>query len=210
MMLIPLFPLEIVVFPYESLNLHIFEPRYRELIQDCEKENIHFGIPYHRDKHPLKYGSIVRLESISNVYADGKMDIKTRGIRPFEVKRYIKTYPQKSYPGAYVEELYWEDEADSELRISIRAQLEELYQYMKIPKRPEGLHEDFITFQIAHKVGFNKDQEYAFLQMTTEKERQIYMLNHLKRMIPMIKEAEEMRQKIQLNGHYKYLTPPEL
>lgn len=210
MMLIPLFPLEIVVFPYESLNLHIFEPRYRELIQDCERDDILFGIPYYRAGYPLKYGSIVSLESISNVYSDGKMDIKTKGVRPFEVKRYVKTYPNKSYPGGYVEELYWEDQADPELRILIRAQLEELYQYMNIPKRPESLHEDFITFQIAHKVGFNKDQEYAFLQMTTETERQEYMLQHLNKMIPMIKEAEEMRQKVQLNGHYKYITPPEL
>lgn len=210
MMLIPLFPLEIVVFPFEQLNLHIFEPRYRELIKDCEREGIEFGIPYHREKHILKYGSIVKLESISNVYADGKMDIKTKGVRPFEVKRYVKTYPNKTYPGGYIEELFWEDEADPELRGQIRAQLEELYQYMNIPKRPESLHDDFITFQIAHKVGFNKDQEYAFLQITTEKDRQTYMLNHLKKMIPMIKEAEEMRKKVQLNGHYKYLTPPEV
>lgn len=210
MMLIPLFPLEIVVFPFEQLNLHIFEPRYRELIKDCERKGIEFGIPYHREKHILKYGSIVKLESISNVYADGKMDIKTKGVRPFEVKRYVKTYPKKTYPGGYIEELFWEDEADPELRGQIRAQLEELYQYMNIPKRPESLHDDFITFQIAHKVGFNKDQEYAFLQITTEKDRQTYMLNHLKKMIPMIKEAEEMRKKVQLNGHYKYLTPPEV
>lgn len=210
MMLIPLFPLEIIVFPYESLNLHIFEPRYRELIQDCEQDNIQFGIPYYRAGHPLKFGSIVELDKISNVYSDGKMDVKTKGVRPFEVKRYVKTYPNKSYPGGYIEELFWEDEADPELRVLIRAQLEELYQYMNIPKRPESLHEDFITFQIAHKVGFNKDQEYAFLQMTAEKDRQTYMLEHLHKMIPMIKEAEEMRKKVQLNGHYKYITPPEL
>ncbi len=210
MILIPVFPLEIVVFPFESLNLHIFEPRYRELIQDCENEGIQFGIPYFRQSHPLEFGSIVSLEVISRTYEDGKMDIKTKGVRPFEVKRYIKTHPNKSYPGAYVEELYWDHEADPALRSEIRSLLEELYKYMNIPKRPEALHDDFITFQIAHKVGFSKEQEYALLQIISERERQVYMLEHLKSMIPMIKEAEKMRKKIQLNGHYKYLTPPKL
>ncbi len=204
-----MFPLEIIVFPKESLNLHIFEPRYRELIQDCENEGIMFGIPYYGANHPLKYGSIVKLDMISHTYPDGKMDIKTTGVKPFEIKRFVKKYPNKSYPGGYIEELYWEEEADALMRSEIRDLIEELYQYMKIPKRPEALGGDFITFEIAHKVGFSRAQEYAFLQIISEKERQTYMRDHLMNMVPMVKEAEDMRKKVQLNGHFKSIDPPQ-
>ena len=205
-----MFPLEIVVYPFESLNLHIFEPRYRELIQDCRDEGINFGIPYYRQNHQLKYGTIVQLETISKVYPDGKMDIKTKGLRPFEVKRFVSKYPGKSYPGGYIEELYWEKEGKRELRNEIRHQLEELYDFMNISKWPEELNREFITFEIAHKVGFNMDQEYSFLRIISEIDRQEYMLNHLRKMVPLVKEAEEMRKKVQMNGHFKNIIPPKL
>lgn len=210
MKLIPLFPLEIVVFPYESLNLHIFEPRYRQLIQDCKNEDIEFGIPYYQKDHPLKYGTLVSLSEISNTYSDGRMDIKTKGLRPFELKRYRNTYPEKLYPGGYIEELYWESEGELHLRKRIVELIDELYLYMKIDKRLEALDRDFITFEIAHKVGFNKNQEYQFLQIISELERQRYMIAHLERIIPVIKEMEDMRKKVQLNGHFKYLNPPKI
>jgi len=81
MKLIPLFPLEIVVYPFESLNLHIFEPRYRELIHDCFNEKKSFGIPYFIQDSPLKYGTIVELEMIAKTYENGRMDIKTKAHR---------------------------------------------------------------------------------------------------------------------------------
>lgn len=210
MKLVPLFPLEIVVYPYESLNLHIFEPRYKQLIEDCKKDEVLFGIPCYRKDHPLKFGTLVKLEEISKVYPDGKLDIKTKGVKPFELKRYRDHYPDKLYPGGYVEELYWEKEGDEDLRKRIRVLLTELYEYMKIDKRPEALDREFITFEIAHKVGFNKSQEYEFLQIISETDRQKEMIEHLIRIIPVIKEMEEMRKKVQLNGHFKYLQPPEV
>ena len=81
---------------------------------------------------------------------------------------------------------------------------------MKINDVPKALDKEFITFEIAHKVAFNKDQEYDFLKIISETERQEYMIEHLVRMIPVIRMAEEMRQKIQLNGHFKHIIPPSL
>ena len=208
MKLIPLFPLELVVFPYEELNLHIFEPRYRQLILDCHEKRMSFGIPYYRHGAPLQYGTIVELTMISNTYDDGRMDIKTKGIRPFDIKRFVKQFPEKLYPGGIVEELYWEIEGDIQMMQRIKSKLADLYDYMQIKTQLEALHRPFVTFEIAHKVGFNKDQEYAFLQIIAEVDRQQFMLDHLDKMIPMIREAEAMRKKIQLNGHFKHIQPP--
>jgi len=210
MKLIPLFPLEIVVFPHESLNLHIFEPRYRQLINDCHNEDILFGIPFYRDSYPLKYGTIVKIELISRTYPDGRLDIKTKGLKPFEVKRYIKKHPGKMYPGGYITNLYWEEDTDMHMMIEIKNKVSELHKYMDIKAPLEPLTRSYLTFEIAHKVGFSKNQEYELLQIISEKARQQYMLDHLNRMIPMVQEAEMMRRKIQLNGHFKHLTPPNI
>jgi ATP-dependent Lon protease len=54
--LLPLFPLNLVVFPHEKLNLHIFEPRYRQLVRDCLEQNLTFGIPPFLDNYPQRAG----------------------------------------------------------------------------------------------------------------------------------------------------------
>ncbi|MEL6390357.1 MAG: LON peptidase substrate-binding domain-containing protein [Bacteroidota bacterium] len=210
MQLVPLFPLQIVVFPFEDLNLHIFEPRYRELVHDCREGDLLFGIPYFQDEHPMQYGTMVRLERIAKTYPDGKMDVVAKGVKPFEIQRYRKTYPEKLYPGGYVTDLYWEQEGDSLLRIAIRERLSGLYEHMNIQKWPDKFDEEFITFEIAHKVGLSQEQEYAFLQIVSEVERQQYIIDHLDRMVPMIKEAEDMRKKVQMNGHFKHILPPKV
>jgi hypothetical protein len=209
MELIPLFPLQIVVYPLEELNLHIFEPRYRQLIDDCQNRQLEFGIPYYQEGSPLEFGSKVKLIEVSKTYKDGRMDIKTLGTNAFSVKRYRKIFPDKLYPGGYVEDLYLDIEGDLIKRIEIRNLLKDLYGFMNIQTPPPALHEEFVTFQIAHKVGFNKDQEYEFLKIIGEIERQDYMINHLNKMIPIIRNAEEMRKKIQMNGHFKNLLSPD-
>ena len=210
MKLVPIFPLQLIVFPFEELNLHIFEARYKQLVQDCMANDLLFGIPFYREGIQLEYGSLVRIKEISKTYSDGKLDIKTVGVRPFELKRYRSTYPDKPYPAGYIKELYWEQEGDTDNRIRIRNLLKELYRFMNIKEAPKALEKEFLTFEIAHKVAFNIDQEYDLLKIISETERQEFMIKHLVRMIPVIREAEEMRRKIQLNGHFKHIIPPEM
>ena len=82
---LPVFPLSLVAFPGERLNLHIFEPRYKQLIQDCQDEGKTFGIPAYIDDHLNEFGTEMELTSIEKVYEDGSMDIKTRGVQVFRV-----------------------------------------------------------------------------------------------------------------------------
>lgn len=210
MKLVPLFPLSLVVFPFEELNLHIFEPRYKQLISDCIEGELEIGIPFYEAGHKMKFGSLVKVLEVSKRYEDGRMDIKTVGVKPFELQRYRVTYPEKLYPGGYVTELYWDKDGSPRHREEIRRLLAELYEFMNIQEAPKALNKSFLTFEIAHKVAFNKDQEYAFLQIIGEMDRQEYMIAHLSKMIPVIREAEEMRRKIQLNGHFKHIQPPDI
>lgn len=208
--LMPLFPLELVVFPGQNLNLHIFESRYRQLIHECQSQEITFGIPRYREGIPMQYGTEVSLVKIAMTYPDGRMDIMTKGVGPIEVNRYLKKHPEKLYPGGYVTRQYWDNEGIDHLYKELKSQLLNLYNYMNITKIPKILSGSFTTFQIAEKVGFNPDQEYEFLQIPGEEERQLYMLDHLGLLIPKIKSMEEIRKKIQMNGHFKNVIPPKV
>ena len=77
---IPLFPLNIVVYPGEHLNLHIFEPRYKQLIMECHVAKKQFGIPAVIENKMQEYGSVVEIIEVSKIYDNGEMDIKTRAL----------------------------------------------------------------------------------------------------------------------------------
>ena len=99
---IPIFPLGIVVYPGEQLNLHIFEPRYKQLISECFENKKPFGIPVVIDNKINEMGTLLQVVEISRVYEDGKMDIKAEGLKVFRILEIIKELPDKLYNGAIV------------------------------------------------------------------------------------------------------------
>ncbi len=205
---IPLFPLKMVVFPDENLNLHIFEPRYKQLIRECEQNNTTFGVPAYIDKKIMNFGTELKLLSVEKRYDNGEMDIKTQGIGIFKIEEYYRTTPNKLYSGADIERLINTDEGDEALYELIREAVDELFQTLKIKNNLEIEHTDFKTYHIAHHVGFSIEQEYEFLCMATEKLRQEYMIDHIQRLIPVVREMERLKKRAQLNGHFKNMIPP--
>ena len=87
---IPIFPLGIVVYPGEDLNLHIFEPRYKQLISECNEQKKPFGIPTVIENKMQDFGSLVTITEISKVHDNGEMDIKTKGEKVFRILEVIK------------------------------------------------------------------------------------------------------------------------
>src|SRR5215217_8207245 len=94
---IPIFPLGIVVYPGEDLNLHIFEPRYKQLINECHTEKKQFGIPSVIDNRMQDYGTLMNITEITTVHDNGEIDIKTQGNKVFRVHEVIKEIPDKLY-----------------------------------------------------------------------------------------------------------------
>lgn len=207
---LPLFPLQLVVFPGESLNLHIFEPRYRQLLNECEDEGITFGIPAFVDGKMMDVGTEVTLLNIEKRYESGEMDVKTQGVGLFKIRKFYKTAPGKLYAGGDVETLERDDHSDLITVEKILDQMRQLFALLRIEKTlPESLA-DFRTYDWAHHVGFSLDEEYKFLCMLDETERQEVMLEHLERVIPTVREMENLRQRVMMNGHFKNIIPPKL
>src|ERR1700741_1223533 len=86
---IPIFPLGIVVYPGENLNLHIFEPRYKQLISECHTSKKPFGIPTVIEGKVQDNGALVEIIELSAVHENGEMDIKTQGVRVFRILEVI-------------------------------------------------------------------------------------------------------------------------
>jgi Lon protease-like protein len=207
--ILPLFPLKLVVYPGEDLNLHIFEPRYKQLINECDGKGITFGIPAFINKEVQPTGTEIELVAIDQRYPNGEMDIHTRGTGLFKILTFFRTLENRLYAGGEIEPVAFDRKADFTKNEEILHHLGELYKILQIKKPLPENTPGFHTFDIAHLVGFNLEQEYELLSIPVERDRQTYMLDHLEHLLPMAREMEELRKKVQMNGHFKNILPPE-
>ena len=207
---LPLFPLRLVAFPDENLNLHIFEPRYKQLIEECDEKGITFGMPAFIEDKMQPVGTELELLSVEKRYTNGEMDIRTRGKGLFKIKEFFKVVEDRLYSGAEVERIDFDLDGDFIKYEKILNQIAELYSVLNIRKPLPELNGEFNTYKIAHLVGFNIEQEYEMLTIPEERRRQSFMLSHLDKLIPTAREMEELRKKVQMNGHFKNELPPEI
>src|ERR1700722_1728977 len=103
--LLPLFPLEVVLFPGTSLPLHIFEPRYKEMISECLDRKKSFGVVRAKEEGVAEIGCTAEIITVAKKYPDGRMDIVTEGRERFEV---MQVNQERSFLQAEV--LYLRDE----------------------------------------------------------------------------------------------------
>jgi Lon protease-like protein len=200
-----IFPLEIVVFPGDELNLHIFEPRYQELINDCAQTKMPFGIPAVVNRQLAGLGTLVELTGISNVQPNGEMDIRTRATKIFRVTRLLKLYPGKLYSGAAVEFPANEIEEDKKLMREVLALVKQLHALLDVKKKFSKAGERLVSYDVAHDAGLSLPQEYELLGLFDERERLEFLRRHLERVLPVVTQMESLKEKIHLNGHFKKL-----
>jgi Lon protease-like protein len=207
---IPIFPLQVVVYPGDALNLHIFEPRYKQLISDCAKDKKPFGIPTVLDRKIGRLGTLVRLNEISNVQADGQMDIRITGLKVFQVQRLLKLYPGKLYGGADVTYLEDQPEGDANLMRLLLAEIKKLHGLLNVKMKYLKADDKLTSFDLAHHAGLSLKQEHELLGLLDERQRQTYLLNHLKSVFPVVSEMESLKEKIKLNGHFRNIPGLEI
>lgn len=207
--ILPQFPLSIVVYPGEQVNLHIFEPRYVQLINECYETGKSFGIPpFHKGEMSF-FGTELDLLEVSKKYEDGKMDIKTIGNRVYQVHKFEKKLEGKLYSAAQVSFLNDEPEFEQHLKPQILNYLKELFELLQIKKPVESFGENFKSYSIAHHVGLGKDEKIRLLTMRSENKRLNFILDHLQQFLPAVKKAEYLKERASLNGHFKTLRSPD-
>ncbi|GIV60228.1 LON peptidase substrate-binding domain-containing protein [Rhodocaloribacter litoris] len=203
---LPLFPLEVVLFPEEVLPLHIFEPRYRELVHTCLAQDRPFGIVLFTGGEIADVGCMARIRRVLHRYEDGRMDIQVEGFRRFRIRRLMHEH---AYLTAEVETL---DEPEAEVDNDLRERL--ITQHLKLLElagrtvRPT-IYQDVnrVSYFIAHNAGLSLGQQLEVLKLPTENERIAYLVEHLGGLLPRIEQVEEVRRKIRSNGHLRDFPP---
>ena len=202
---LPLFPLQIVVFPGEEFRLHIFEERYKQLINDCRAEAITFGIPVFID-NAIQYGVEVQLVEVVNTYENGEMDVVCVARQVFKVLTFDNEMDGKLYAGGIVEFLESDNDAETSYRKLVFDKIKKLYQLMSI-QFPSTPFEKFNSYAFAHKMGLSFEQEYELLQLTNETERLEYINTHLDTTITVLEQIDRTKAVIEMNGHFKNFDP---
>ncbi len=206
---IPIFPLNMVAFPGEELNLHIFEPRYKQLITECRDDQKTFGIPVVDNNNILEHGTEMELVHIHKVYPDGEMDIRVRGLQAFRLLEVVREVPDKLYSGAIISVLPNVEDKHSRLQLELEELTVELFTLLDIRENLEKKDFSFTSFRLGHYIGFSLREEYELLRHVRETERQKLCVEHIKRILPAVRQVAEIRDRAKWNGQYRMINPPD-
>lgn len=196
----PLFPIPLIVFPGEIQPLHIFEPRYKQLIADMQESKGIFGVPYFVDGKICEFGSIVSLHKVLATSPTGEMDILVRGVNLFKIVDLRENLGNKLYGGGTIELL-------SELNHTVSNQLiEQFRSYKKQLSNTdkEGNRDVHIVtpnnlLDIAGQLPFEVDEKYKIIKSPTHLQREQFVMDKLKFLLMINKKVKEVGYKFYLN-----------
>ena len=200
---IPLFPLDIVLFPGQAVPLHIFEPRYRQMTRHCIDTQSPFGIVYVIGVRISQTGCSAIIVKILKEYEDGRSDILTAGQNAF---RLLATHEEKPYLEADVEYL---EEDFMGIDPAVSARLEELcnqcHQLLYGEDAPRFETEGGISlaYHVASELPVEAAIRQSLLEIRSEPERQTRLVAHLTDWYPQLQRRERVRGKAGGNGHGK-------
>lgn len=194
---IGMFPLSTVVLPGEQTMLHIFEPRYKQLINDCFASNSDFGIPfYFRNKTQL-YGTRVKLVDIDRFYKDGKMDIRIEGVSVFRIDEYHPMFEEKLYPGGSIKEV------KREFELPKKQELIDLFKTYttRVLKEDDGLYFDknISIFNLANTLNLSQEEKFKLIKTNSHEQQQNVIINHLRFVMTLFQQEESLEHRFFLN-----------
>jgi len=197
--LLPLFPLDLVLLPGTPLPLHIFEPRYREMVTECLKNKVPFGVVRAKEEGVAEIGCTARITDVVKTYPDGRMDILTEGQRRFEI---MELNQERSFLRAEV--LYLDDEPAAAAADEI-AQAVELHGQIAAlagsdPGASANLEPRRLSFQLAGSLPLDLDFKQTLLGMKSEAERVPAVVSYFGALLPGLRRAVNARKKAGGNG----------
>ena len=200
---LPIFPLQLVIFPGEKVNLHIFEPRYKQLITEVRDSGKPFGIPPVIEGQMQTAGTIVQLTEIVRIYPDQRMDIRCMGTEPFRIGDVDHPCGDKMYDCALATPLPVQMNGDQEKNERIINMLEDFYKSLDIRKKLPSVHLPGLSYLVGHRIGMKPLEECKGLTEQLETKRQDMVIRHLETFIPNATEQISIRKRAQLNGQFR-------
>ncbi len=198
---IPLFPLNVVLLPGADLPLHIFEPRYLEMVSRCLKEKSEFGVLLTLPKGVVRVGCTAEIIEVVKCNHDETMDILTVGREPFRVIDFFEENPLAEGHVDYLED------RDTPPNPALRRELIELYEtchtliFDDYPKNADAEQSAQISFLIAGTLPMDLLWKQQILELRSESDRQERLVGYLRVWAPHLQKTGVMRQRAGGNGH---------
>jgi len=198
--LLPLFPLDLVLLPGTPLPLHIFEPRYREMISECLERSQHFGVLRGKEQELAEVGCTAEILTVTKKYPDGRMDIVTEGRVRFEV---VQLNQERSFLQGEV--IYLQDQLGAASREEIAQALKLHGEIMTLagaePERSSEVDEGQLSFHLAGSLPLDLDFKQSLLGMQSEAERLRAIISFFENILPTMRRTVHVRRKAGGNGH---------
>ncbi len=186
-----MFPLHTFLLPGEEIPLRIFEPRYIELIEDCEKTGMKFGIPYTTKEEITSYGCEVELQSIVAKNSLNEMVVLIKCVRNFHLLDFFDELPNKQYGGGVIE--YVDDDFNTN-----NPELIVLVKKLQLEINPVigaiATHDSFKLFDIAKSLLLKSEDKYKLYALRNHLRMEKYLIKQLK-FYELVKNNEDALQK---------------
>jgi Lon protease-like protein len=200
----PIFPLELVLLPGVPLPLHIFEPRYKEMIAECLDQKKPFGVVRSSSDGVADIGCTAEIMSVTKKYDDGRMDILTRGVERFEV---IQVNQERSFLQAEISLVQDEDEDEDEDKADAYEPGQPATEMVKQAVRlhaeiaklagtePSGPDEQAgnLSFLLAGSLPLDLDFKQSLLSTLSETKRLEAVIGYLEAILPGLRRAAKAR-----------------
>lgn len=198
---IPLFPLNVVLLPGAELPLHIFEPRYREMVKTSLEEKSEFGMLLALPNGVARVGCTAEILEVIKRYADGRMDILTIGRAQFRVVELLTANPLMEGHVDYLED------RESPGNPRVTRELLELFEachtliFEDYPKNLKGAFSETLAHLVAASLPMDLLWKQQILELRSEADRQERLVAYLREWAPHLQKKEAMRQRAGGNGH---------
>jgi ATP-dependent Lon protease len=198
---IPLFPLNVVLFPGEQLPLHIFEQRYRRMVRECLDAMTPFGLLLALPDGIVRVGCTAEILEIIKRYEDGRMAIITVGRDPFRI---VRLFDQEPLLAGQIDYL---DDSDSSIEPALQKRLIELYEtchtllFADLPRNLESCPLDVLSYAVASALPMDLLWKQQILELRSEAEREERLVAYLRDWAPHLQKAETLRHHAGGNGH---------
>jgi Lon protease-like protein len=193
--LLPIFPLDVVLFPGVPLPLHIFEPRYKEMIGECLEERKAFGIVRVQDEGISQIGCTAEIIAVTKKHEDGKLDIVTEGRARFEL---LELNQERSFLRAEV--LFVPDEPGKPNEIEKQRAIDLHQEILRLAGAQQSLDEGSdtpLSYQMAGSLPLDADFKQTLLATRAESERIQAIIKYFE----TVRRAVIVRHKASGNGH---------
>jgi Lon protease-like protein len=197
--LLPLFPLDVVLLPGIALPLHIFEPRYKEMIGECRANNAPFGVVRALEDGVAEVGCTAEIVSVTKEYPDGRLDLVAEGRNRFEV---LELNRQRSFLQAEV--LLVQDEPGTPSPEDTARAIQFHLEILSLAGALQDLSaadQSVLSFCLAGSLPLDLDFKQKLLGMRSEGERIQAVAAYLESILPNLRRSARAREKAGGNGH---------